>query len=152
MNVRTPRLALLAAGALALGATLTAALPASASTPVRQAAAATDGAPLTSIAIAATGKIDANGAVVFVPVTLTCSQPTQVDLTVKVAEAVGEDISTGTTTRKVTCEAGTQKIRISVTPTERRFVPGVAFGTVTGNSCDALCNSLTSERNITLAL
>ncbi|MGI5521912.1 hypothetical protein ACQEUX_13325 [Micromonospora sp. CA-259024] len=151
MNVRRIRRPLIAVGLAAAGATLALAPSASASAPLR-AAAAVDGAPLTAVALTGTGKIDASGAAVFVPVTLTCSQRTSVDLTVKVAQAIGDTVRTGTTTRKVVCDATTQKVRIAVTATERPFAPGVAFGVVTGNSCDALCNSLTDEHRFELSL
>ncbi|WP_433120215.1 hypothetical protein [Micromonospora sp. CA-246542] len=151
MTVRTIRRPLFAVGLAAAGAVLALASSASASAPVRV-GAATDGAPLTAVVLGGIGKIDASGAAVFVPVTLTCSQPTQVDLTVKVAQAIGDTMRTGTTTRKVACDANTQKVRIAVTATERPFAPGVAFGVVTGNSCDALCNSITDEHRFDLAL
>ncbi|MEH1169696.1 hypothetical protein V6V47_30390 [Micromonospora sp. CPCC 205539] len=151
MTVRSIRRPLLTIGLIVAGATLAVTPSASASAPLRAAALA-DGAPLTAVALGGTGKIDASGAAVFVPVSLTCSQPTQVDLTVKVAQAIGESVRTGTTTRKVPCDATTQKVRIAVTATELPFAPGVAFGAVTGNSCDALCNSLTDEHRFELAL
>ncbi|WP_410814310.1 hypothetical protein [Micromonospora sp. 067-2] len=151
MTRRTIRRPLVTIGLLAVGATLAFAPSASASTPLR-AAALTDGAPLTAVALVGPGKIDSNGAAAFVPVTLTCSQPTQVDLTVKVAQAIGDTMRTGTTTRKVACDGTSQKVRIAVTANERPFAPGVAFGVVTGNSCDALCNSLTDEHRFNLSL
>ncbi|MEV1113244.1 hypothetical protein AB0I95_32080 [Micromonospora sp. NPDC049751] len=149
MTVRTIRRPLLAIGLAAAGAVLALAPSASASAPQ---SAAIEGAPLSAVALGGSGKIDASGAAVFVPVTLTCSQPTQVDLTVKVAQAIGDSMRTGTTNRKVFCDATTQKVRIAVTATERPFAPGVAFGVVTGNSCDALCNSITDEHRFDLAL
>ncbi|WBB69618.1 hypothetical protein [Micromonospora sp. WMMD812] len=151
MKVRSIRLPLIAVGLVATAATLSYAPSASATTTSAQRAALADGAPLTSIAVGGAAKIDANGAAIHVPVTLTCAQRTGVDLTVKVAQAIGESMRTGTTTRKVVCE-GTTRIRIAVTPVEHPFAPGVAFGTVTGNSCDALCNSLVDERRVDLAL
>ncbi|MFG1917041.1 hypothetical protein [Micromonospora sp. NPDC048898] len=151
MNVRRIRRPLIAIVLAAAGATLALAPSAGANAPLR-AGAAVDGALLTAVALSGTGKIDASGAAVFVPITLTCSQRTSVDLTVKVAQAIGDTMRTGTTIRKVVCDATTQKVRIAVTATERPFAPGVAFGVVTGSSCDALCNSLTDEHRFELSL
>ncbi|MFI6263108.1 hypothetical protein [Micromonospora sp. NPDC051006] len=153
MKVRPFRLPLIVIGLIAAGATLAYAPSASATTSSQQRAVAlSDGAPLTAVSLGGAAKIDANGAAIHVPITLTCSQPTQVDLTVKVAQAIGDTVRTGTTTRKVACDGTTQRIRIAVTPVDRPYAPGVAFGTVTGNSCDALCNSLTDEHRFDLAL
>ncbi|MET7949981.1 hypothetical protein [Micromonospora sp. NPDC005324] len=151
MTVRRIRRPLIAIVLAAAGASLVLAPSANANAPLR-AAAAVDGAPLTAVALSGSGKIDASGAAVFVPITLTCSQRTGVDLTVKVAQAIGESMRTGTTTRKVVCDGTTQRVRIAVTATDLPFAPGVAFGVVTGNSCDALCNSLTDEHRFELAL
>ncbi|MFG1840174.1 hypothetical protein ACGFH8_17185 [Micromonospora sp. NPDC049175] len=151
MTVRSIRRPLVAIGLAVAAATFALAPSAGATAPLR-AGAAVDGAPLTAVVLGGSGKIDASGAAVVVPVNLTCSQPTQVDLTVKVAQAIGDTMRTGTTTRKVPCEATTQKVRIAVTATERPFAPGVAFGVVTGNSCSDLCNSLTDEHRLELAL
>ncbi|MEV1159112.1 hypothetical protein AB0J27_27355 [Micromonospora chokoriensis] len=151
MTVRRIRRPLAAIVLAAAGASLILAPSANANAPLR-AGAAVDGAPLTAVVLNGNGKIDASGAAVFVPITLTCSQKTGVDLTVKVAQAVGDSMRTGTTTRKVICDGTTQKVRIAVTATERPFAPGVAFGVATGNSCDAVCNSLTDEHRFELAL
>ncbi|MEV4766967.1 hypothetical protein AB0J89_30465 [Micromonospora chokoriensis] len=151
MTVRRIRRPLVAIVLAAAGASLALAPSANANAPLR-AGAAVDGAPLTAVLLGGSGRIDASGAAIFVPITLTCSQKTGVDLTVKVAQAIGDSMRTGTTTRKVVCDGTTQKVRIAVTATERPFAPGVAFGVVTGNSCDAVCNSLTDEHRFELAL
>ncbi|MET8234585.1 hypothetical protein ABZS77_28305 [Micromonospora sp. NPDC005298] len=149
MTVRNMRRSLIATGLVAAATILAFTPSASASVPLRAAAQA-DGA-LTAIALGTTGKLDANGAAVFVPVTLTCSRATEFDLTVKVAQAVGETMRAGTTVRRVTCAAATQEVRIAVIPVERPFARGVAFGVVSASSCDPTCATLTDEHRFDLA-
>lgn len=151
MTARSIRRSLLATGLVAAAATLAFTPSASASVPLR--AAAQDDAALTSIALGSTGRLDANGAAVFVPVTLTCSKATEFDVTVKVAQAVGETMRAGTTVRRVTCAAATQEVRIAVIPVERPFARGVAFGVVSASSCDPgpACTTLVDEHRFDLA-
>ncbi|MFJ6166304.1 hypothetical protein ACIQH6_14425 [Micromonospora orduensis] len=151
MTARSIRRSLLATGLVAAAATLAFTPSASASVPLR--AVAQDEAALTSIALGSTGRLDANGAAVFVPVTLTCSKATEFDVTVKVAQAVGETMRAGTTVRRVTCAAATQEVRIAVIPVERPFARGVAFGVVSASSCDPgpACTTLVDEHRFDLA-
>ncbi|MEU4402584.1 hypothetical protein [Micromonospora orduensis] len=151
MTARSIRRSLIATGLVAAAATLAFTPSASASVPLR--AAAQDEAALTSIALGSTGRLDANGAAVFVPVTLTCSKATEFDVTVKVAQAVGETMRAGTTVRRVTCAAATQEVRIAVIPVERPFARGVAFGVVSASSCDPgpACTTLVDEHRFDLA-
>ncbi|MFF5056935.1 hypothetical protein ACFY1S_27490 [Micromonospora sp. NPDC000663] len=152
MTVRSIRRSLLATGLVAAAATLAFTPSASASVPLRAAAQADDSA-LTALTLGSTGKLDANGAAVFVPVTVTCSKATEFDVTVKVAQAVGQTMRAGTTVRRVTCAATTQEVRIAVIPVERPFAQGVAFGVVSANSCDPgpTCNAFIDEHRFDLA-
>ncbi|TNH29276.1 hypothetical protein FHG89_13090 [Micromonospora orduensis] len=152
MTARSIRRPLVATGLVAAAATLAFTPSASASVPLRAAAQA-DGGALTAITLGTTGKLDANGAAVFVPVTLTCSKATEFDVTIKVAQAVGETMRAGTTVRRVTCAATTQEVRIAVIPVERPFARGVAFGVVSASSCDPgpACTTLTDEHRFDLA-
>ncbi|MCG5465139.1 hypothetical protein AB0K35_32955 [Micromonospora sp. NPDC053740] len=150
MTVRSIRRPLIATGLVAAAATLAFTPSASASVPLRAAAQADD-ASVTAFVVGATGKIEAKGAAAIVPVTVTCSKAVDFDLTVKVAQAVGQTMRAGTTVRRVTCAEGTQQVRIAVIPVERPFAAGVAFGVLTASPCDPYCTPMHDERPFNLA-
>ncbi|MGW5559209.1 hypothetical protein ACWER9_18550 [Micromonospora sp. NPDC003944] len=150
MTVRSIRRPLIATALVAAAATLAFTQSASASIPLPAAARANDAGPAT-IAIGGTGKIEANGAAAIVPVTVTCTKAIEFDLTVKVAQAVGQTMRAGTTVRRVTCVEGAQQVRIAVIPVERSFAAGVAFGVLDANPCDPYCIPIFNERQFTLA-
>ena len=96
------------------------------------------------------GTLDANGAVVFAPVKVLCQPGSYTYLSVSVTENVGGDIASGTRSVKIDpCSGRQQSVRLAVTPTQKPFRKGVAFGQATLDSCDRTgCHTLFDEHNI----
>ena len=143
MKVPRPRLPLVAASAIGVGAVLAFAVPAGA-------AVSTQSPPDASVRLATTATLDANGAVVFAPVTIACRTGSSVCLTVKVTENVGGAIASGETTfYDVACTGGKVKLTAAVTPTQRAFRKGVAFGQAFMTVCQPSgCRVLVDQHNV----
>ena len=146
MKVPTSRLPLVALGALAAGATLALALPAGAAVSVQS-----ESAPIKALDLGDTARLDAKGAVVSAPVTLTCMPGRTAYLYLKVTQKVGPGIATGTTSREISCTGTPQEIRLSVTPTGRAFHRGTAYGAASAAACyRGNCTELFDEHVITI--
>jgi len=141
--MRKTRLSLVAAGAIGLGAAVAFALPAGA-------AVSTQSPPLGSLSLGNTATLDANGAVVFAPLTVACRPGASAYLELDVTEAVGDAIASGSTSERIdACTGGRQKLKEAVTPTQKPFRKGVAFARARLDACDPTgCKTLTDQHNI----
>jgi hypothetical protein len=140
------RFPLIAAGAIGVGAVLAFALPAGAAVSVQS-----QSPPLGTVKLGQSAKLDANGAVVFAPVKVSCRPGSYASLTVTVAENVGGNIASGTTYTEVEpCNGTQQKLQIAVIPTQKAFKAGVAFGQATLRACDYDCKTTVDQHNITI--
>jgi hypothetical protein len=132
-----------AAGVVGLGAVLAFALPAGA-------AVSAQSPPDASVRLGGQATLDANGAVVFAPVTIACRSGLSAYLTVRVTENVGGFIASGdASVPDVRCTGGKAKFTATVTPTQRAFRKGVAFGQAFLTVCDPNgCKTLVDQRNV----
>lgn len=81
------------------------------------------------VEIGKTASLVANGAAVFTAINVVCAPGSYASLSVKVTQAVGNTIASGQTQREIApCTGRPQKLSVSVTPTQRPFVKGIAFG------------------------
>ncbi|HLL67862.1 MAG TPA: hypothetical protein VK453_19420 [Micromonosporaceae bacterium] len=148
MKVRRPKMSMLAGAAIAMGGVAAFALPAGAAVSLQS-----ESPPVSAVELGGQARIDANGAVVFAPITVVCRPGTYVSLTVSVTQAAGNAIASGTTYREVTgCTGAPQGLSISVTPTQRPFQRGIAFGRAELNVCtnSGGCTTVADEHNIRL--
>jgi len=145
MKVTRNRFPLITAGAIGVGAVLAFALPAGAAVTVQS-----QSPPTSAVTLGRTATLDANGAVVFAPVKVLCQPGSYTYLSVSVTENVGGDIASGTRSVKIDpCSGRQQSVRLAVTPTQKPFRKGVAFGQATLDSCDRTgCHTLFDEHNI----
>ncbi|GIH17965.1 hypothetical protein [Rugosimonospora africana] len=137
------RTQLLAAGAIGVGAVIAFALPAGA-------AVVNQSPPAPVLKLGKTATLEANGAVVFAPVTITCPAGTSQYLTVAVTENVaGGFIASGAASLDVDCTGQSQTVRLAVTPTQRAFTKGVAFGQASIDVCGPYsCKPLRDQHEI----
>jgi hypothetical protein len=141
--MKIKRLPLAAAGAIGLGAVLAFALPAGA-------AVSAQSPPDASVRLGGQATLDADGAVVFAPVTIACRSGLSAYLTVRVTENVGGFIASGdANVLGARCTGGKAKFTATVTPTQRAFRKGVAFGQAFLTVCDPNgCQTLVDQRNV----
>jgi hypothetical protein len=118
---------LVVAGAIAVGAALAVALPASAAVQVQSESPARGVAKIVKNA-----KLKANGAAGVVTFDVNCVPREGFDANVKVSQRVGGKVTSGDSyLSNIRCEAdGTNKVKASVVPGPKPFKPGVAFATV----------------------
>jgi hypothetical protein len=141
------RLPALATAAIGVGAALAFAVPAGAAVSVQSQSPPVQAAA--SLGRKAT--LDANGAVVFPSVKLLCPAGAFASLSVTVTENVGGRIAKGSGFRdNITCTGRQQSFRVAVTPDQRPFRKGVAFGQLVAFVCaPPQCNTnLRDEHNI----
>ncbi len=143
MNKRTWVRSALAGAGIAAAAVAALALPAGAAVSVQS---QSPSVPL--LKLGSTAKLDANGAVVFAPIRVTCAPGSTAYLTVSVTEAVGNDIARGTAGQSVACTGTVQQLRVAVTPSEHPFKKGVAFGQAGVDLCSTTCVSAVDVHNI----
>lgn len=110
--------------AVATGAVLAFAMPAGAALSLQS-----QSPPQAQVQIGKTASLVANGAAVFTAINVVCAPGNYASLVVSVTQAVGNTIASGQTQREVSpCTGRPQKLSVAVTPTQRPFVKGVAFG------------------------
>jgi hypothetical protein len=137
---------LIAAGAIGVGAALAFGLPAGAAVSVQS-----QSPPTSTVKLGKTARLDANGAVVFAPVKVTCRPGSFTQLSVTVAENVGGNIASGTTFTEISpCTGTQQKLQIAVIPTQKAFRAGTAFGQATLQSCTDICRTTVDQHTITI--
>jgi hypothetical protein len=144
MKITRTRGQLLAAGAIALGATFAFALPAGA-------AVSSQSPPTAVLKLANQANIDANGAVVFVPLRFTCRPGSQAYVSAEITENVGGFIASGSgsTRNELNCSGKAQSVTLAVTPTQRAFAKGVAFGEAYLQVCNSNgCQTVADQRNV----
>ncbi|HEY2674558.1 MAG TPA: hypothetical protein VGJ07_29840 [Rugosimonospora sp.] len=136
---------LLAVSAIGLGAAVAFALPAGA-------AVISKSPPAPVLKLGTTATLEANGAVVFAPVKITCPVGSKAYENVTVTENVaGGFIASGSggSNDSIACTGLQQTISQAVTPTQRAFTKGVAFGQAYLNVCGPqTCQTLTDQRVI----
>jgi hypothetical protein len=143
MKVTGGRFPLVAGAAIGVGAVLAFALPAGAAVSVQS-----QSPPVAAVKLGSTARLDANGAVVFAPVKVTCSPGSYAFLTVAVTENVGNAIASGQRSLQVPCDGTQQSLSVSVTPTQKPFRKGVAFGSADLQVCEYSCVLVRDEHNI----
>jgi hypothetical protein len=136
---------LIAAATLAIGATVAFALPAGAAVSVQS-----QSPPVAAVKLGNTATLDAKGAVVFAPVKVTCTPGDFAELSVSVTENVGNAIASGMASQDVQpCTGSVQKVTMAVTPTQKPFKRGVAFGQAWLQVCNSFsCHTFQSQHNI----
>jgi hypothetical protein len=129
--------------AIGVGAALAFALPAGA-------AVGAQSPPLAAVQLGSTATLDANGAVVFAPTTVTCRSGASAWLSVQVTEAVGNDIASGGSSTNIdACAGRPQHFTAAVTPTQHPFRKGVAFAQATLQACDNTgCKTVVDQKVI----
>jgi hypothetical protein len=131
---------------MGVGAVLAFGMPAGAAVSVQS-----QSPPIGTVKLGQTAKLDANGAVVFAPVKVTCRPGSFAHLTVTVAENVGGDIAGGTAYTDIEpCTGTQQKLQIAVIPTQKAFRTGVAFGQATLQTCTTTCLTSVDQHTITI--
>jgi hypothetical protein len=136
---------LFAGAAVGVGAVLAFALPAGASVSVQSQSPASG-----TVKLGNNARLDANGAVVFPSVRITCQPGSFTTLTVAVTENVKGDIARGVRSQSIDCTGGVQKFDLAVTPTTKAFVKGVAFGQAELDVCTSDCRSYFDEHNVNI--
>jgi hypothetical protein len=130
--------------AVAVGAVLAYAMPAGAALSLQS-----ESPPRASVEIGRTASLQANGAAVFTAVNVVCAPGGFAQLTVAVTQAVGNTIASGRTARNIEpCTGRKQKLEVAVTPTQRPFVRGIAFGQAELQTCANQCGVVRDERTI----
>jgi hypothetical protein len=140
MRVRFP----LTAAVIGAGAVLAFALPAGMAVAVQS-----QSPPVSQVQLGQRAILDANGAVVFAPVKVVCRPGAFAYLTVTVTENVGGDIASGSTFEEIEqCTGSVQSFDIAVTPTQKAFRVGVAFGQAKLQVCSDRCRTVVDQHNI----
>jgi hypothetical protein len=139
------RFPLVAAVAIGAGAAVAFALPAGAAVSVQS-----QSPGVSAVSLGSTATLDANGAVVFAPVKLACPAGTSAYLTVSVTENVGNAIASGAASMAIDpCTGKTQNVSVAVTPTQKPFRQGIAFGSANLSFCDSSrCSTAVDQHNI----
>ncbi len=144
MSVVRNRFSLAAAAAVGAGAVLAFALPAGAAVSLQS-----QSPPVDALKLGARATLDANGAVVFPSVQVLCQSGRTAFLTVRVTENVGNAIASGSGGAEVACNGQQQTLRIAVTPTQKPFKTGIAFGQAFMTTCTSFtCHELNDQHNI----
>jgi hypothetical protein len=142
MKLNRQHTQLFAAGAVGLGAVVAFALPAGAAV-VRQSP------PAPVLKLGKTATLEANGAVIFPSVKFTCPAEQEAYVTVQVTEAVaGGFIASGSASTNVDCTGGRQTLSLAVSPSQRAFTKGVAFGQASIDLCVYSCGALRDQHEI----
>jgi hypothetical protein len=141
------KFALVATAAIGVGAALAFAMPASAGVNLQS-----ESPGVGVLDLGKRARLDANGAVVFAPVTVACAPGTTAYLTVKVTQAIGDSIASGQKSRSVSpCNGQKKKVELSITPTQRPFRTGVAYGEAELSVCNYYtCTTLYDEHLVTI--
>ena len=140
------RFPLIAASAIGIGAALAFAIPAGAAVSVQS-----ESPSVATITLANKATLDADGAVVFAPVKFACTPGSYTQLEVSVTQNAGGWIASGSTFRQIDpCTGREQSLRLAVTPTQRPFRKGVAFGQSRLQVCgtQGRCVTVRDDHNI----
>jgi hypothetical protein len=137
------KLPLMGPVAIAVGALLAFTLPAGAAVSLQS-----ESPPSTMVTLGATARLDAKGAVVFVPVTVICQPALFAELTVTVTQKAGGDIASGTAFTDITCTGSVQTLEVAVTANQTAFKKGVAFGEARLIVCSFECQTATDQHTI----
>ncbi len=144
MKIRS-RAPFVAAAAVGIGAALALTLPAGAAVQLQS-----ESPSVAAVTLGATATLDADGAVVFAPVRVTCTPGSYAYLTVQVAQNVGNAIASGETNETVEpCTGRPQSIEVAVIPTQKPFKAGVAYGSASLQVCaSGPCKRVRDRHNI----
>jgi len=142
----TIRYPLVAAAAIGVGTAFAFALPAGANVGVQS-----ESPSVAAVELGKLATLDANNAVVFMPVKLSCTPGSYTGLGVRVTQNVDGKIASGQAYKEVTpCTGREQSLRVAVPATQVPFGKGVAFGQVQLQVCmgDANCRTVEDEHNV----
>jgi hypothetical protein len=146
MNLNQRKYPIAVALAVAAGAVVAFAMPAGAAVSIQS-----QSPPVSALSLANKAKLDANGAVVFTSVKYVCNPGGYASLTVTVTQAVDGAIASGSAYRslELACTGAVQQITLPVTPTQRPFQRGIAFGQAVLEGCvPPACLTIRDEHNI----
>ncbi|NJC71061.1 hypothetical protein HC031_15270 [Planosporangium thailandense] len=139
-----PRIQIAAIAAIGVGAALAYAVPAGAAVAVQS-----QSPPVQAVKLGSTATLDAKGAVVFAPVSVACRPGSFAYLTVAVTENVGNAIASGQASTSIEqCTGSAQGFKVAVTPTQKPFRTGVAFGSAQLQVCADTCRTVVDQHNI----
>jgi hypothetical protein len=141
-RVRT-RALLIATAAIGLGAAVALAIPAGAAVSLQS-----ESPPVAAVVLGNTAKLGAKGAVIFVPVSVTCPAGATGFLSVQVTEKSGGNIATGGNGQEVTCTGSVQQLTLPVTANQEPFKKGVAFGEAQLSICQFFCDTFRDSHEI----
>jgi len=111
--------------------------------------------PVAAIRLSSPARIADRGAVAFVPVLIACPAGDQPGIQVQLTERSGHAIAQGFGSGfNVVCTGGIQRVVIAVTPTNKPFVAGVAFGQAQMFDCSPFvgCATGNDQRNVKLVV
>jgi hypothetical protein len=137
---------LVTAAAIGIGAAAALALPASAGVQLHS-----ESPSVAIVSLDRTAYLDADGAVVFAPVKLSCTPGSYTQLTVLVSQNVGGAIASGETTERIEpCTGKPQSIEVDVIPTQKPFKVGIAYGSAKLQVCDSVgpCKTVRDRHNV----
>jgi hypothetical protein len=138
------RIPLIAAAAIGLGAAVAlVTVPAGAAVSLQS-----QSPPVAAISVGDTALLGAKGAVIYVPVSVTCPAGSIGFLSVQVAEKSGSGIASGGTGQEVNCTGSVQQLTVPITPNQEPFKKGVAFAQAYLSVCQFQCDTFTDAHNI----
>ena len=144
MKVTRMRALGIAAAAVGAGAVVALAVPAGAAVSLQS-----QSPPVAAVKLGNRATLDANGAVVFTALGITCPPGASASYQVTVTEAVGNNIASGSTFDSVdACTGSRQNITVAVTPTQHPFRRGVAFGQARLDVCMFTCKTFRDQHNV----
>jgi hypothetical protein len=108
--------------------------------------------PVGGIRLQTSGTYADGGAVAFVTVLVACPPGDEPGVSVSLTERSGHAIASGSgSPAALVCTGGIQAVKIAVTPTNKPFVTGTAFGQADLFDCNPFeCFSVTDQRNVKL--
>ena len=144
MKVTRMRALGIAAAAVGAGAAMALALPAGAAVSLQS-----QSPPVGAVKLGNRATLDANGAVIFTALGVTCPPGTEAFYTVTVTEAVGNNIASGSVSSEVdACTGSPEQFSVAVTPTQHPFRTGVAFGQAQLTVCSFTCKTFRDQHNV----
>ncbi len=108
-------------------------------------------APVAGVRLTGKGTIGARGAVASTGVQIACPATDVAFIQVQVTERSGNAIAQGTGQSQAKCNGNIKTVSVPVTPVNKPFVVGKAFGEASIYICDMNgCSSNTDARNVKL--